>query len=87
MSIYPDKKLFKALRMKSRYYPVLIPTFTDWLLKYSDVNIDLRDKRKFNNKIIYHIDNETDYVRAILDFISGMSDHYAVKCFNDVMKF
>ncbi|MEA5115549.1 MAG: HD domain-containing protein [Geobacteraceae bacterium] len=87
MSIYPDKNLFKALRMKSSYYYVMIPTFTDWLLKYSDVNMDLRDKRKFNNKIIYHIDNETEYVRGILDFISGMSDHYAVKCFNDVMKF
>jgi len=84
---YKEFRTYNSLVTMSSTYPTIVPTFADWLLKYSNVDISIRVKRKFGNKIVYDIGSNTDYVRAILNFISGMSDHYAIKCFNDIMKF
>ncbi|UFS72660.1 HD domain-containing protein [Geomonas sp. RF6] len=87
LSHYRNKDLYKKLFAIAPSYPTIVPTFCEWLLKYSDCDLDLRSRRKYKNKIIYAASDEIQYVRSILDFISGMSDHFAVKCFNDVMKF
>ena len=87
LSSFRINGIYLHLCQKAANYPVVIPTFTDWLLKYSDADLELRAKKRYKNQVVYRLNDQTDYVRAIIDFISGMSDHYAVKCFNDVMKF
>jgi len=84
---YKESISYDSLLLLGSSYPTIVPTFAEWMLKYSNVDCELRRKRKHGNKIVYDINIEADYVRAILDFISGMSDHFAVKCFNDIMKF
>lgn len=87
LSCYRTHGTYLNLCQKNVNCPVVIPTFTDWLLKYSDADLQFRAKKKLKNGTVYLLGDKTDYVRAIIDFISGMSDQYAVKCFNDVMKF
>ena len=51
--------------------------------------INTRDlKTSLNNKKIYgKLESEEIYKEAIIDFISGMTDSYAIKCFNDLISF
>ena len=38
-----------------------------------------RKEEKYNNKILYDINKKEDYIRAILTYISGMTDNYIIK--------
>jgi dGTPase len=36
---------------------------------------------------VYDIENEVDYKRAIVDYISGMTDSFAIKVFHELTSF
>lgn len=59
----------------------------DWLVKYSDVDVDEKRKRRYANDVIYKISSRADYLRATLDFISGMTDNFAIKMFEELIRF
>jgi len=68
-------------------YPKLYTTYEGWLVKYSDYDLKERENRRYKNKLIYHLDNEQEYKNCVLDFISGMSDTFAIDVFNEVITF
>lgn len=39
------------------------------------------------NRQIYNILEETDYKNAIIDFISGKSDNFAIDVYNELISF
>jgi dGTPase len=55
--------------------------------KYSNIDDKQHYLRRYKNKIIYNIENEIDYKQAIIDYISGMSDNYAIKAYNELIEF
>jgi dGTPase len=85
---------FNKLERYMDLYPTLISTFLDWLIKYSDIRNDaiLISKysgriSKLKNKVIYKINERQDYIMAIVDYISGMTDSFAIRVFNEIMSF
>lgn len=68
-------------------YPKLITIFEGWLVKYSDYNLTEKENRNCKNKLIYHLDDEQEYKNCVLDFISGMSDTFAIDVFNEIISF
>ncbi|MBR1617993.1 dNTP triphosphohydrolase [bacterium] len=84
---YDGSNSINKLKKYSKFYPTLTLDFSDWLVKYSNIDLHLRDLRKFKNKIIYDINNKMDYKQAIIDYISGMSDNYAIKAYNELIEF
>ena len=57
-------------------------SYKEWLDKYSrHINI------KYQNKIQFKLDNEKDYKRSIVYFISGMTDSFAISIFNELNTF
>jgi len=68
-------------------YPKLVTTFEGWLVKYSDYDLQAKEDRHCKNKLIYHLDDEQEYKNCVLDFISGMSDTFAIDVFNEVITF
>lgn len=68
-------------------YPLLISTFNEWLIKYSDINLRLRKRTHFGNDIIYNIDHKIEYQKSVIDFIAGMTDNFAIKAYNEIIKF
>ena len=68
-------------------YPKLYTTFEGWLIKYSDYNLKEKESKNCKNKLIYHLENEQEYQNCVLDFISGMSDTFAIDTFNEVISF
>ncbi|MBR3512386.1 MAG: HD domain-containing protein [Clostridia bacterium] len=76
--------IFNLKRMK-RYYPTLSYEFVNWLSDYIDT--DDKDKDKYANKNIYNLENLEDYCRAIIDYMSGMTDNYIVSVYNEIVAF
>lgn len=85
---FDGKNSIYKLRCDENYYPILCSTFREWLIKYSNAaSEDDRKSRKFLNHIIYNIEDINDYNKAVIDFISGMTDSFAIKMFNEIMSF
>ncbi len=88
LEYYDKENTIYKLRVDETFYPILCSTFRDWLIKYSNVSDgDERKNKKFINKIIYNIQKEKDYKTAVIDFISGMTDSFAIKMFNEIVNF
>ncbi len=84
---YFGYKTIEKLKKYSKFYPTLIYDFSDWLVKYSNIDEKLHALRKYKNRIIYDINSEMDYKQAIIDYISGMSDNYAIKAYKELIEF
>ena len=82
---YPN--LSENLRKDRILYPKLVTIFEGWLTKYSDYNLAEKENRNCKNKLIYHLENEIEYKNCVLDFLSGMSDTFAIDTFNEVITF
>ncbi|MCK5758649.1 MAG: HD domain-containing protein [Clostridiales bacterium] len=76
--------------IKSHYlsiYPELSSTFINKLEKYSDLGgLTVRNPR-FKNKVIYQLENRYDFIVAIIDYLSSMTDHFAIKIFDELTTF
>ena len=84
-SAYNGINTLESLEKMKLYYPNLITNFIDWINNYWDLN--MRKDNIINNKVIYNIENEKDYYRAIIDYISGMTDNYAMKSYEEIISF
>ena len=67
--------------------------FGEWLARYCSVDIVPEGKllgialNCENKKVYENLQNQQIYVCAILDFISGMTDRYAIKVFNELLAY
>ena len=82
---YPDVK--DNIAKEKELYPKLLKEFEAWLIKYSNYDLNQKSENKLGNKEIYNILVETDYKNAIIDFISGMSDNFAIDVYNELISF
>ena len=67
--------------------PKLIKSFEEWLIKYSNFNLEKKNQLKLDNKVIYNVEIQKEYRKAIIDFVSGMSDNFAIEMFNEIISF
>ena len=76
-----------------KYYKKLSKYFGDWLEKYCDCKItnnkngEINEIKYENKKIYKDLKNKDDYIWAIADFISGMTDSFAISIFNELISF
>ena len=81
------------LRQRAAVYPELMNAFADWLAKYCEPELNFLENssetaaRYKNRKIYGALETEKIYVQAILDFISGMSDNYCIRLFNELITY
>ena len=60
----------------------LVEDFEKWLKDYSK-----QERNEYNkNKALFDINNETDYIQAIIYYISGMTDNYAIRRYNQIIQ-
>lgn len=83
-SAYDGENTIKNLRKMKRFYPELATEFIGWLSNYTE--IDERVPEQYKNKIVFDITKEKDYSKAILTYLSGMTDKYAVKMYNSLIE-
>ena len=68
-------------------FPHLEAHFGDWLIQYSDANLRLKAKRRLGNSVVYRNERREDYDRAVIDFIAGMTDRFAIRMFEELTAF
>lgn len=93
MSTYDGKHSWDALAANRSFAPTLFSSFEQWLSKYCLASIvptgDLLEKalQCDNVKIYRELETQEIYAQAIIDFISGMTDRFAVTLFNELLQF
>lgn len=71
---------------------VLRDSFLDWIYTYTEIDYIPEDKtdkyKRFKNDKIYgKLENRDVYIQAVIDYISGMTDNYAIKVFKEFITF
>ena len=82
---FDEKNTIRNLKKLKRYYPNLSEEFVKWLSNYAET--EERIEENYNNKIIYDLTNLKDYEKAIIDYISGMTDQYIISVYNEIVNF
>lgn len=79
-----------------RHYPKLCQTFEDWLIRHSNYRVFSLDKHKFvdrrpilhyNTPQVFDINDEESYTKCIIEYISGMTDLFAIQVYEEIISF
>ena len=82
-STFDGENTQNEIKNMAKYYHNLLNNFYSWIIKYW--NIKNRDGLK--NRVFFDINNEKDYIQAIIYYISGMTDKYALETYNELIHF
>ena len=77
------KEYYSNTEKAKKYYPKVIGDFEEWLKMYWNQK---RDNR-FKNEIICNIHDEKEFYQAIIYYISGMTDNFAIDTYNEIIGF
>lgn len=84
-SCFNGKSAFDSIQSLQKFYPKLYDDFLKFLYSYYDYPD--REKSNFKNKVIFEDSSERDFYQAILYFISGMTDNYAMEIYDEIIGF
>ncbi len=92
MKEYDGEDTPRKLSQLLKVYPMLIKDFLQHINQYSLLpphNQDVaRQMLKYKNLKIYgNLETKEVYAQAILDYISGMTDRYAIAVFNELLRY
>ena len=82
-NLYDESRLIDNLKSAEKFYPELINGFKEWISRYW--NLSRNDE--FKNDIIFNMNKKEDYYTAIIYYISGMTDNYAIEMYNKIIGF
>lgn len=79
-----------------RFYPKLCTTFEDWLIKYTAYKpfiterhsfVDRKQILKYNTQPVFDLHDNESYTKCIIEFISGMTDQFAIQVYEEIITF
>ena len=79
-----------------KYYPKLCSNFEDWLIKYTAYQpyiiekhsfVDRKSILKYNTKPVFDLHDEESYTKCIIEYISGMTDQFAIQVYEEIITF
>ena len=73
---YDGINTLEKLNIERPFYPKVIDTFIKWISCYWNIETD---RSHLKNKILYNMNDIKDYQKAIITYISGMTDSYAIE--------
>ena len=82
-STYDGKNTAYKMRKLKKMYPEVVGNFQEWLENYWN------QQRKNDNKndIIVNMEDEKSFSKAIIYYISGMTDNFAIDTYNKIIGF
>lgn len=81
---YDGMNTLEKLNSIKPFYTKVIDAFIKWISCYWNIETD---RTHLKNKILYDMNNIKDYQTAIITYISGMTDSYAIETYNDIVKY
>lgn len=85
--LYAGNSTLKKLQEAKKIYPKFVGVFTKWVQKYWNLNERARSTLNLKNKIIFDINKKEDYCSAIIYYISGMTDKFAMDAYEEIIRF
>lgn len=91
--LYDPAHIWDVLEKERKFRPDTIESFEGWLAEYCEMDFVPEGKLKEtagickNRKIYGRLETKEIYVQAIIDYISGMTDRFAIKVFNELLKY
>lgn len=82
-STYEGDKTVANLYDLKNTYPKLITNF----IRFMNCYYNFENRKCFKNKVLFSLDNETDFYQSILYYISGMTDKFAIEVYNEIIHF
>lgn len=79
-----------------RYYPKLNQTFEEWLIKYTNYKqfstdkhdfIDRKSILKYDTPQVFDVYNNESFEKCIIEYISGMTDDFAIQVYEEIITF
>lgn len=84
-SCFDGKSAFSSIYSLQKFYPRLYDGFSNFLYCYYDyIN---RKSSNYKNKVLFEDSSRSHFYQAILFFISGMTDNYAMKIYHEIIGF
>jgi len=77
-------------------FPHLCSTFEDWLVKYTVYRPYIAEKHDFINKkailryntnVVFDINDNDSYTKCLIEYISGMTDQFAIQVYEEIISF
>ena len=80
---FDGKNTDNNLEKMSKQYPELIASFREWMARYWN----LERQVNYKNDVIFNMENKSDFSNAIIYYISGMTDNFAIETYNKIIRF
>ena len=93
LNMYEGRYTWNVLKENRKLTPHLVSSFEKWLARYCDNTIvptgELKElSLKCENVKIYNrLETRETYIQAIIDYISGMTDRFAITLFNELLQY
>lgn len=93
LAMYDGRHSWGVLNANRQFVPQLVGSFEKWLARYCDPSIVPQGQLKElalrceNHKIYAKLESKEIYVQAIIDYISGMTDRFAISLFNELLRY
>ncbi len=84
-SCFDGKSAFHSVQSLNKFYPKLYDGFLNFLYSYYDYST--RKTSNFKNLVLFRDSNLADFCQAILFFVSGMTDNYAMEIYDEIIGF
>ena len=92
LELYDGKYTIYTMDKIEKFYHLLHKSFKKWLSRYCTISIVPQEYEQLslsceNEKIYGSLDTEQEYIQAILDYIAGMTDRFAIKIFTELITY
>lgn len=78
-----NRRIHSALR----HNPLLLKVFGEWLIKYTNYDLARKKILRYDTKELFDINDPESYEKCIIEFISGMTDQFAISIFQEIISF
>lgn len=92
MQIYKGQDTIEYFDKNKSHHRVFIREFMEWIVQYCDIdfsNVEWASdiaKRCKNTKNYGDLNDKNNYIQAVIDYIAGMTDIYAINAFNQLLE-
>ena len=80
---YNGENTLENIKIMKKSYPDLINNFEEWLSDYWN----LKRKDNLKNDVLFNIYKQKEYYKAIIYYMSGMTDNFAIEMYNKIIGF
>lgn len=93
LDMYDEEHTWTKFDENRHFTPQLVDSFEKYLTRYCDTGIVPKGELKSlalsceNAKIYNRLETREIYIQAIIDYISGMTDRFAITLFNELLRY